>query len=42
LRARNGAMEFASKHLRRSSGEVSEIEGGPSSPEEVIHTSSLW
>jgi hypothetical protein len=41
LRAKNGAMEFASKHLRRSSGVVSTMEGGPKRPDEVTHTSSL-
>ena len=41
MSAKNGAIEFASKHIRRSAGEVSAIEGGPSRPEEVTHTSSL-
>ena len=41
LSAKNGAIEFASKHMRRSAGEVSAMEGGPSRPEEVTHTSSL-
>ena len=41
LSAKNGAMEFVSKHMRRSAGEVSAMEGGPSRPEEVTHTSSL-
>lgn len=41
LRARKGAIEFASKHFWRSAGDVSAIEGGPRRPDEVTQTSSL-
>jgi len=41
FKAKKGAMELASKHLYRSLGLVSEIEGGPSKPELVTQTSRL-
>lgn len=41
LRAKNGAMALASKHLRKSLGAVVSKVGGPSSPHEDTHTSSL-
>jgi len=39
--AKNGAIEFASKHFCRSAGVVASSEGGPSKPEEQTQTSSL-
>lgn len=39
LSAKNGAIECASKHLWRSSGVVSWIEGGPRRPEEQTQMS---
>src|SRR3569833_1769343 len=41
LRAKKGASECCSKHLCRSLGVVSAMEGGPSSPDEQTQTSSL-
>ena len=39
LSAKNGAKLLASKHFCRSAGVVMSIEGGPSRPDEQIHTS---
>ena len=39
--AKNGAIEFASKHLCRSAGVVASREGGPKSPDEQTQMSKL-
>jgi len=38
--AKNGAIEFASKHFCKSAGVVASRDGGPRIPEEQTHTSS--